>query len=345
MHLHSFNYGVPRRCSSLLGSCAVAQRGGHKSKPPHRDTPSTSPCLARRSASLPPMATYTLLGVAQRTPQIVARYGYNPDITRPLAPNTGGHLPRPLDSFGLTGVLPTRSRWDPLGDRRILERACTRLLPEAHSWPRWRRLPVHHRVASTRGALAFDRRYECEIGVGHPGDWHDVDRRCRCAAGVPDRRPTGTSIMPFMTPSAAFVTTSGASEIERSASAVRGLLGCRRVACQPKSALGATSVSVRLRLAHRARLGIAALSFGGAVSSSGSAFTDRANGSRAAARTRRRPPPSSRGTLPRECSRRLARPAAFRARVATASSRSAAPAARSALASPRRSPFPSRPRV
>ena len=56
--------------------------------------------------SLPPLATYTLAGIAQQSPEIVARYGYIHDITLPLAPPAGGHAARSLDSFGLTGVVP-----------------------------------------------------------------------------------------------------------------------------------------------------------------------------------------------------------------------------------------------
>ena len=56
--------------------------------------------------SLPPLATYTIAGLAQHTPQVIARYGFISDMALPLAPESGGHNAHSLDSFGLTGLMP-----------------------------------------------------------------------------------------------------------------------------------------------------------------------------------------------------------------------------------------------
>ncbi|HKO14659.1 MAG TPA: hypothetical protein VJU87_00370 [Gemmatimonadaceae bacterium] len=57
-------------------------------------------------SGLPPLLTYTLVGLAQQSPQFAVRYGYVPDVARPLAGDSGGHEKRSLDSFGATAVLP-----------------------------------------------------------------------------------------------------------------------------------------------------------------------------------------------------------------------------------------------
>jgi hypothetical protein len=47
-----------------------------------------------------------LAGLAQRTPEIQARYGYVSDMALPLAPDSGGHHAHSLSAFALTGLLP-----------------------------------------------------------------------------------------------------------------------------------------------------------------------------------------------------------------------------------------------
>ena len=56
--------------------------------------------------ALPPLATSTMIGVAQGSPQLAARFGYVADIARPLARGTAGHDAHGFGAFGLTGVLP-----------------------------------------------------------------------------------------------------------------------------------------------------------------------------------------------------------------------------------------------
>ena len=62
--------------------------------------------LRTPAGALPPVTTASMLGVAQQSLQLVARYGYVADITQPLARGTAGREKQSLSSFGLTGVIP-----------------------------------------------------------------------------------------------------------------------------------------------------------------------------------------------------------------------------------------------
>ena len=213
-------------------------------------------------ASLPPLATYTLLGVAQRSPQLVARYGYVPDVDRPLAPASGGHEARSLDSFGLTGVVPagldgTFSLTAGLSNDRC--RGCSGSAFMAAIGGDHRLTTISIDAASaTRLSISADG----EIGVGHPATgvtWSaDVGLPLALALGP----ATGTSIIPFVTPSiAGFITRApGASG---SYAAARLLVGAGVALFNAKSALGA-SAGFQYVFVDRTELQFGvALSFGG----------------------------------------------------------------------------------
>lgn len=191
-------------------------------------------------ASLPPLATYTLFGIAQRSPQLVARYGYVPDVDRPLAPPSGGHEARSLDSFGLTGIVPagldgTIALTAGLSNDRC--RGCSGSAFMAAIGADRRLTTISIDAASaTRLSIGTN----AEIGVGHPVTgvtWSaDVGLPLALAVGP----ATGTSIIPFVTPSVAgFV--SRAPSGGGSHAAARVLVGGGVALFNAKSALGASA--------------------------------------------------------------------------------------------------------
>ena len=191
-------------------------------------------------ASLPPLATYTFYGVAQRAPQLVARYGYVPDIDRPLAPASGGHEAHSLDSFGLTGVIPagldgTYTLTAGLSNERC--RGCTGSAFMAAIGGDHRLTTISIDAASaTRVTVGAN----AEIGVGHPATgvtWSaDVGLPLALALGP----TTGTSIVPFVTPSiAGFVSRDPGGNGSRGAA--RLLVGGGVGLFNAKSALGASA--------------------------------------------------------------------------------------------------------
>jgi hypothetical protein len=191
-------------------------------------------------ASLPPLGTYTMFGVAQQSPQLIARYGYVPDVDRPLAPASGGHEARSLGSFGLTGLVPvgldgTISLTAGLANNRC--RGCSGSAFMAA-------IGGDHRLTAISIDAATASRLTIgvngEIGVGHPVTgvtWSaDVGLPLALALGP----ATGTSIIPFVTPGlAGFVSRdpSGSGTY----AAARLLVGAGVALFNAKSALGASA--------------------------------------------------------------------------------------------------------
>ncbi|MFL5612741.1 MAG: hypothetical protein ACJ796_03685 [Gemmatimonadaceae bacterium] len=218
--------------------------------------------LGTPTASLSPLGTYTILGVAQRTPQLVARYGYNPDITRPLAPNTGGHLARPLDSFGLTGILPVGLGATVSLTTGFSNERCDGCYGSAFMAS----LAGDYRITTVSLAASNAFRLivgaNAELGVGHP----EIGTTWTANVGVPlafaigDQ--SGTSVTPFITPSAAFVTTSGSSAISVDG-AVRGLLAAGASLYNAKSMFSATVGLQTVFVSHTELVLGFSLSFGG----------------------------------------------------------------------------------
>jgi hypothetical protein len=190
-------------------------------------------------ASLPPLATYTLFGVAQRSPQLVARYGYVSDMAQPLAPPSGGHEAHSLGSFGLTGVIPVGLDGTVALTAGLANQRCTGCSGSAFMAA----ISGDHRLTTLSIDAASASRLTIaangEIGVGHPAPgvtWSaDVGLPLALALGP----TTGTSIIPFVTPSIAGFITHDASGNSRGA--VRLLVGAGVGLFNPKSALGASA--------------------------------------------------------------------------------------------------------
>lgn len=218
--------------------------------------------LGTPSASLPPLGTYTVLGVAQGSAQIVARYGYNPDITRPLAPDTGGHLARPLDSFGLTGIVPLGLDATVSLTAGFSTERCNGCSGSAFMASLAGDYRITTASVTSSDALRLMIGVNAEVGVGHPeiGPTWTADLGIPIAFAVGDRK--GTSITPFITPSVAFVATSGGSAIGVD-SAVRGLLAAGATLYNPKSMFSATVGLQSVFVSHTELVLGVALSFGG----------------------------------------------------------------------------------
>lgn len=190
-------------------------------------------------ASLPPLATYTFFGIAQRSPEVVARYGYVPDITRPLAPATGGHASRSLGSFGLSGVIPAGLGATLSLTAGVSNEHCNGCSGSAFMAS----LGGDYRITSisidASSALRLTIGVNGELGYGHPaaGTTWSGDVGIPLAFRLGDN--SGTSIIPFVTPSFALVATSAtasAGEVR----AGRPLIGAGVALFNPKSALGAS---------------------------------------------------------------------------------------------------------
>jgi hypothetical protein len=191
-------------------------------------------------ASLPPLATYTLFGVAQRAPQLVTRYGYVPDMDRALAPPSGGHEARSLGSFGVTGVMPagldgTFTLTAGLSNQRCSGCSGSAFMAAIGGDHRLTTVSIDA-ASATRLTIAANG----EIGVGHPATgvtWSaDVGLPLALALGP----TTGTSIIPFVTPSiAGFVTRDPSGSGSRAAA--RLLVGAGVALFNAKSALGASA--------------------------------------------------------------------------------------------------------
>jgi hypothetical protein len=191
-------------------------------------------------ASLPPLATYTLFGVVQRTPELVARYGYVPDMDRALAPASGGHAARSLDSFGLSGVIPagldgTLSVTAGLSNERC--GACSGSAFMASAGGDYRLTTISIDAAS---AMRLNVGANVEVGVGHPATGVTWSADVGLPLAFPLGPTTGTSIIPFVTPSLAGVVTRDPSGTG-TRSAARLLLGAGVALFNAKSALGATA--------------------------------------------------------------------------------------------------------
>ena len=191
-------------------------------------------------ASLPPLATYTFFGVAQRSPQLVARYGYVPDMDRPLAPPSGGHQARSLDSFGLSGVVPagldgTLTLTAGLSNERCRGCSGSAFMAAIGGDRRFTTISIDA-ASATRLSIGAN----AEIGVGHPVTgvtWSaDVGLPLALAVGP----ATGTSIIPFVTPSIAGFVSRAPSGADTHAAA-RLLVGGGVALFNAKSALGASA--------------------------------------------------------------------------------------------------------
>lgn len=198
--------------------------------------------LGTPTASLPPLFTYTLTGIAQRSPELMARYGYVPDMTRPLAPAVGGHAAKSLDSFGLSGIMPvgldgTLSLTAGVSNERCSS-ACSgaRFMASAAGDYRLLRTPLGLASDAMRLIVAVSG----EVGIGSPTSGLTETADLGVPLALSFGQPDATQVIPFLTPSIAFVTAGGSSVGNPSrVTAGRGVLGGGVALFNPKSALGA----------------------------------------------------------------------------------------------------------
>jgi len=212
--------------------------------------------------SLPPLPTYTLSSLAQRTPEVIARYGFVEDMALPLAPDSGGHNAHSLSSFALTGVFPvdlggTVSLTAGLSNQQCSGCTGTRFMGS---------VAADYRLFSTAIDAANARRFTLavngEVGAGNPATgtaWTaDVGFPLAFTIGA----DSGLRLIPFMTPSVVMVTTSGSSETDAIHS-VRGMVGGGVSLLNAKSALGA-SVGIMYIFVPKTQVGLGvSLSYGG----------------------------------------------------------------------------------
>jgi hypothetical protein len=169
----------------------------------------------------------------------VARYGYVPDIARPLAPPTGGHAAHSLDSFGLTGILPagldaTVSLTAGLSNERCTGCSGSRFMASVASDYRVLRAPLGDGEDAMRLTVAIDG----EVGFGQPAG----GTTWTAGVGVPMAIAFGpvaaTQVIPYLVPSLAVLSagagTTGGSDLR----AGRVLLGGGVALFNPKSVVG-----------------------------------------------------------------------------------------------------------
>lgn len=189
--------------------------------------------------SLPPLATYTVAGFAQHSPELIARYGFVQDMSQPLAPPTGGHDAHTLNSFGITGLLPVSLDATVSLTLGASNEHCTGCSGSRFMTA----IDGDYRILSTGMAGANASRFTLgvngEVGVGHPatGTAWTVDLGFPLSFTVGSE--TGTRIIPFVTPSLAYITTSGSSADD--VNALRVLVGGGVSLFNPKSTFGASA--------------------------------------------------------------------------------------------------------
>jgi hypothetical protein len=169
--------------------------------------------------SLPPLTTYTLAGLAQRSPEVVMRYGFVSDMALPLAPDSGGHVAHSVGTFGLTGILPVG-----LGGTVSLTVGVANEECDGCSGSRFiGSIDGDYRIWSTAidnaNATRFTVAANYGIGGGNPATGTSWTGNIGFPLSFRIGPDSGLQFLPFVTPGVAFVTTTGTSE----ASAVHSL--------------------------------------------------------------------------------------------------------------------------
>lgn len=189
-----------------------------------------------------------------------------PDITRPLAPEVGGHAAHSLGSLGLSGILPLGlggSAWFTGGvSNERCSSGCSgsRFMASIGSDYRLLRTPIGVADDAMRLTVGLNG----EVGVGSP----ESGLTATAAVGVPLAigfgQPDATQVIPFITPSIAFIASGGGSFGNPSrVLAGRGLLGGGAALFNPKSNLGASIGFQYVFVSHtELQVGVG-LSFGG----------------------------------------------------------------------------------
>lgn len=169
--------------------------------------------------SLPPLATYTIAGLAQRSPEFVIRYGYVSDMALPLAPDSGGHFAHSVGTFGFTGILPVG-----LGGTVSLTVGVANEECDGCSGSRFlASVDGDYRLFTTAireaGFTRFTVSANYGVGGGNPATGTSWTGNIGFPLAFDIGPDSGFQVVPFMTPGVAFVTTGGTAE----ASAVHSL--------------------------------------------------------------------------------------------------------------------------
>jgi hypothetical protein len=187
--------------------------------------------------SLPPLATYTLAGLAQQSPQVFARYGFVQDMAQPLAPPSGGHNAHTLNSAALTGLVSTGLGGTVSLTAGLSNEHCTGCSGSSFMASIAGDLRIASMALDQTSPTRFTVAATAELGVGHPatGTAWTADLGVPLAFALSNE--TGTRIIPFITPSFALVTTHGGPTGD-DVLAGRLLVGGGISLFNPKSALG-----------------------------------------------------------------------------------------------------------
>jgi len=250
--------GVAAIAPFVIASTAIGQSLGPQ-PPGYREYVSI---LGTPLGSLPPLATYTIAGLAQHSPEVIARYGFISDMALPLAPETGGHNAHSLDSFGLTGLVPldlgaTLSLTVGASNEQCSGCAGTRFIGAIDGDYRILTTALHDANANH-----FTLAVAGEIGVGHPSTGPTWTANLGFPMSFTFGAQTGTRLIPFIAPGWAFLTTNGTSTGDGVTSG-RLLIGSGVSFLNPKSNLGA-SVGLQYIFVNKTQVQIgASLSYGG----------------------------------------------------------------------------------
>lgn len=256
-------------CSLIAAPLLVARHASAQSQNPGSITPSPPgykeyvAILGTPIGSLPPLATYTLTGLAQRSPEVVARYGFVEDMALPLAPDSGGHDAHSLSSFALTGVFPID-----LGGTVSLTLGLSNQQCSGCTGARFMgSLDGDYRLWSTAidnaaNARRFTVAVNGGIGVGNPATGTAWTGNVGFPLSFTVGAESGTQVIPFITPNVVLVTTSGSSESDAIHS-LRGAITGGALLFNAKSELGA-SVGIMYIFVPKTQVGLGvSLSYGG----------------------------------------------------------------------------------
>lgn len=189
--------------------------------------------------SLPPLATYTIVGIAQHSAELIARYGFIQDMAYPLAPSSGGHDAHSLNSFGLTGLLPVGLDGTVSLTLGLSSQHCAGCSGSQFMGA----LNGDYRILSTginsANASRFTLAVTGEAGFGHPatGTAWSLDIGLPLAFSLGE--DTGLRLIPFVTPGLAYIATSGSSSTDVNAARLR--VGGGVSLFNAKSMLGASA--------------------------------------------------------------------------------------------------------
>jgi hypothetical protein len=258
---------VPVRCVAigaaasiqLLIACTAKAQSLGPQPPGYREYVSI---LGTPLGSLPPLATYTIAGLVQHTPQLMARYGFISDMALPLAPDSGGHNAHSLDSFGLTGLLPVG-----LGGMVSLTVGASNEQCSGCAGTRFiGGIDGDYRILTTgvqnANANHFTLAVAAGIGVGHPTTGPTWTANLAFPMSFTYGRDAGTRLVPFIAPGWAFLTTNGVSTGEGMTSG-RLYIGPGVLLLNPKSNFSA-SVGLQYIFVDKTQVQIgASISYGG----------------------------------------------------------------------------------